>query len=124
MMPFAYLMMDGDRVAPQDVSIAFLVCFGLSVLWLVFALAGKRKGKPLELPYGFWCLAGPGWIGLTGLLIYLFESRVASVIILLLAVGFPVFLVMKKFRPNQRPDGAPAKSPPSNPGQVSGVPHP
>ena len=25
---------------------------------------------------------------------------------------------------NQRPDGTPAKSPPSNPGQVSGVPHP
>lgn len=26
--------------------------------------------------------------------------------------------------PNQRPDGTPVKSPPSNPGQVSGVPHP
>ncbi len=26
--------------------------------------------------------------------------------------------------PNQQPDGTPVKSPPSNPGQVSGVPHP
>ena len=30
----------------------------------------------------------------------------------------------KQESPNQRPDGTPVKSPPSNPGQVSGVPHP
>ena len=37
---------------------------------------------------------------------------------------FPDVCIRKDDRPNQRPDGTPVKSPPSNPGQVSGVPHP
>ena len=40
-----------------------------------------------------------------------------------LAIASDVIEEIKQ-RANQRPDGTPVKSPPSNPGQVSGVPHP
>ena len=124
MSTIAFLVMDDRREWQNALHGAFFACCVLSALWIVFAFLGKRKGKPLELSYGFWCLAGPGWLGLVGFLIAIFENRVASIIILLLAVVLPVLLAVKKFRPNKRPDGTSAKAPPSKPSQGAAVPHP
>ena len=99
MSTIAFLVMDDRREWQNALHGAFFACCVLSALWLVFAFLGKRKGKPLELSYGFWCLAGPGWLGLVGFLIAIFENRVASIIILLLAVVLPVLSAVTSNQP-------------------------
>ena len=125
MIPLAYLIMDDDPPGlfePQDLQTALVVCSGITALWLVLAFLGKRKGKPLELSYGFWCVAAPGILGLAMLLIGFFAHPVATIIILALLIAVPIIVLKGKSRkPNKTPLPTPGKCPPSNHSPVPGA---